>query len=136
MILIDSNIIIDIVTRDANWFVWSQGALARSAADGKLGINHVILAELNSRPDIAAGLSALREKLAIEICSFSEAAAVRAGQAFGRYRRAGGPRTAILGDFLIGGHAAVGGWPLITRDRRRFAGYFPELVLVAPEDIE
>jgi hypothetical protein len=62
--------------------------------------------------------------------------AFRAGIAFQEYRRKGGPRQSILPDFLIGGQAANRGWPILTRDSKRFASYFPELTIIDPlEDI-
>ncbi len=55
-----------------------------------------------------------------------------AGKAYVRYRRSGGTRTSTLPDFTIGAHAAVAGIALLTRDRARFASYFPTVDLVAP----
>ena len=62
------------------------------------------------------------------------AAAFLAGHAPANYRRAGGPREAMLPDFLIGGHAAVTGRPLVTRDPRRVATYIPGAKLISPDD--
>ncbi|MBP6734054.1 MAG: hypothetical protein KAX51_07430 [Chromatiaceae bacterium] len=48
------------------------------------------------------------------------AAAHLAGQAFVRYRRQGGTRTAPLPDFYIDADAWVSGFTLITRDVQRY----------------
>ena len=56
-----------------------------------------------------------------------------AGKAHRRYRSRGGTRTGVLPDFFIGAHAAVMGWPLLTRDARRYRTYFPALDLIAPD---
>ena len=55
-----------------------------------------------------------------------------AGRAFLRYRRAGGRKSNVLSDFLIGAHAAVAGCPLLTRDVQRYHAYFPIVELIAP----
>lgn len=59
-------------------------------------------------------------------------AAFVAGLAFVEYRRRGGVRTTPLPDFYIGAHAAVSGFSLLTRDARRYAGYFPKVQLISP----
>ncbi len=56
-----------------------------------------------------------------------------AGKAFVRYRRQGGTKSNVLGDFFIGAHAAVSGHPILTRDTQRYAAYFPSVKLIAPE---
>jgi len=48
-------------------------------------------------------------------------------QATGRLTRA------TLPDFLIGAHAAVKGYTLLTRDARRYRQYFPDLDIIAPD---
>ena len=35
--------------------------------------------------------------------------------------------------YAEGAHAAVAGLTLLTRDVRRYAGYFPKVALIAPE---
>jgi predicted nucleic acid-binding protein len=54
------------------------------------------------------------------------------GKAFLQYRRRGGGKAQVPPDFFIGAHAAVAGWPLLTRDASRFRTYFPGLQVVAP----
>ena len=46
--------------------------------------------------------------------------------------RQGGSKTQVLPDFFVGAHAAVQGWPLLTRDPGRFRTYFPSLNVLAP----
>lgn len=60
-------------------------------------------------------------------------AAFLAGKAFLKYRRRGGNKTSPLPDFYIGAHAMLAGLALLTRDGRRYRGYFPELRLICPE---
>ncbi|WP_295530611.1 type II toxin-antitoxin system VapC family toxin [Novosphingobium sp. Chol11] len=60
--------------------------------------------------------------------------AFRPAQAFAEYRRRGGERQAILPDFLIGAQAEIRGWPLVTRDRKGFQSYFPDLQIIDPTE--
>ena len=69
---------------------------------------------------------------AIGIVPIPRYALFLAGKAFLRYRRAGGVRAGVLSDFFIGAHATVEGWPLLTRDARRYRTYFPTLRVIAP----
>lgn len=55
-----------------------------------------------------------------------------AARAFAQYRRRGGSKRQVLPDFFIGAHAAVEGWPLLTRDASRFMTYFPTLDVIEP----
>ncbi len=132
MILVDSNVIIDVLTADPTWREWSEAAL-RDAADGDdLAINPIIYAE------IASGFAAVGEldrhlgADAFRRLALPYEAGFVAGQAFLIYRGRGGARTSPLPDFYIGAHAAVSGLRLLTRDARRYTGYFPTLRLIAP----
>lgn len=130
--LVDSNVILDVVSEDAEWGDWSASMLARAAESGRLIINPLIYAEVSCGfdriEDLDDALPAgyfVREQLPWE-------AAFLAARAFLMYRRRGGTRRAPLPDFYIGAHAAVAGYTLLTRDRRRYADYFPRLRVVAP----
>lgn len=130
--LVDSNVILDVVSEDAEWGDWSASMLARAAESGRLVINPLIYAEVSCGfdriEDLDDALPAgyfVREQLPWE-------AAFLAARAFLMYRRRGGTRRVPLPDFYIGAHAAVAGYALLTRDRRRYADYFPRLRVVAP----
>ena len=130
--MVDTNIIIDLREEDSQWFDWSVNAMAH-AVDGRRTTSAIVLGELLSR---GAGEAEIGTQLAvfeIETVPFSVSAALRAGQAYHAYRRAGGTRDRLLGDFLIGAYAVDAGEPLLTRDPRRYRTYFPELTLITPE---
>ncbi len=130
--LVDSNVILDVLTGDAEWLDWSASALARRADAGPLVVNPLIYAEVAARFDRIEDLEAalpedyfLRQPLPWE-------AAFLAGRSFVRYRHKGGQRRSPPPDFYIGAHALVGGLTLLTRDPRRYRTYFPALRIIAP----
>ena len=132
MILVDSNVIIDILTEDPTWRRWSEAALGDAADRDDVAINPVIYAEIASG---FATMSELDRHLGGDTfrrLALPYAAGFVAGRAFVEYRRRGGVRTSPLADFYIGAHAAVSGFSLLTRDARRYAGYFPKVRLISP----
>ena len=130
--LVDSNVILDVVTEDAEWVDWSAAMLSRAARDGRLVINPLIYAE------VSCGYARIEDlDEALPAAYFTReplpwAAAFLAARAFLSYRRRGGSRRAPLPDFYIGAHAALAGYTLLTRDPRRYRTYFPKLRLIAP----
>jgi len=131
--VVDSSILLDVFTVDPVWADWSQRELTRAAQRGALILNAVVVAEIAPRFERIETLRAALPSMVV-IEEIPLAAAFLAGHAHANYRRAGGPREAILPDFLIGAHAAVTGRPLLTRDPRRVATYIPGALLIAPED--
>ena len=130
--LVDSNVILDVVTDDADWGDWSASMLSRAALEGRLVINPLIYAEVSCGYDRIETLDDavppdyfVREPL-------PWAAAFLAAKAFLAYRKRGGSRRAPLPDFYIGAHAALAGYTLLTRDARRYRTYFPRLRVMAP----
>jgi predicted nucleic acid-binding protein len=128
---VDSSVLLDVFTEDERWSGWSEAALREALAIGPLVVNAVVLAEVAPRfSAIETMQAALPPRLLIE--ELPAAAAFLAGHAHANYRRAGGERTQILADFLIGAHAAVTHRPLLTRDPRRVSRYLPGMELIAP----
>lgn len=132
-VLIDSNVILDVFTRDKKWFKWSSTILSRYADDHILVINTIIYAEISVRFD---NIEDLEDALPHEFFSRRQLpweAAFLAGKCFLRYRKMGGKKRSPLPDFYIGAHAAVAQMALLTRDVSRYRTYFPKLKLISPE---
>jgi predicted nucleic acid-binding protein len=132
MTLVDTNVLLDLVTDDPTWAEWSIGQLDAAALKGKLAINDVVYAELSVRFATIEALDAVLDETGIEMARMPRAALFLAGKTFQRYRLAGGKRTGVLPDFFIGAHAAVAGLTLLSRDAQRFRTYFPTIDLVTP----
>jgi predicted nucleic acid-binding protein len=130
--LVDTNVLLDLVTNDSEWAVWSLARLEEAALVGPIYINDIVYAELAIRYERIEDLDAMLEQAAIEIAPTPREALFLAGKAYRRYRHSGGARAGVLPDFFIGAHAAVANWPLLTRDVRRYRNYFPKIVLIAP----
>jgi predicted nucleic acid-binding protein len=132
MILVDSNVIIDVLTKDRSWQAWSEAALSDAVDRDEVAINPIIYAE------VAAGFGTMDDldrRLGADVfrrLALPYEAGFVASRAFVEYRRRGGARTSPLPDFYIGAHAAVSGLWLLTRDARRYAGYFPKVRLISP----
>ena len=131
MILVDTNVLLDIYKADPIWMPWSLQQL-RSAPAGELGINMVVYAELAGHPAEPAHLETFLDTLGIEMTELSKPAARLAGQAFRQYRQRGGAKTGVLPDFFIGAHAQADGYKLLTRDAGRYRSYFPGIDLICP----
>lgn len=132
-VLVDSNVLLDVMTEDPAWYAWSSATLARCAEEGVVAINPVIYAEVSIRFDRIEDLEAALPAMLFERLPIPWEAAFLAGKCFVQYRRRGGQRHSTLPDFFIGAHAAVAGMPLITRDASRYRTYFPNLPVIAPD---
>jgi predicted nucleic acid-binding protein len=134
--LIDTNVLLDVVTADPVWADWSVAALDAAAAAAPVWIDDVIYAELSVRFASIEGLDGMLRDAQIDVAPMPRAALFLAGKAFGNYRAAGGARSGVLPDLFIGAHAAVTGWGLLTRDPRRYRTYFPTVSLITPRPDE
>lgn len=131
-VLVDSNVLLDVLTEDHTWFAWSAQALEDCAARARLCINVLIYSEVSTDFARIEDLDESLPSAHFTRLPLPWEAAFLAGKAFVRYRRAGGQRRSPLPDFLIGAHAAVANIPLLTRDAQRYRTYFPRLKLICP----
>lgn len=132
MLLVDTNVLVDVLQDDPQWADWSLGQLRAQATLHALVINPVIYAEVSLSFSTLEALDDVVRTLALEWREISRPALFLAAKAFAQYRRRGGHKTQLLPGFFIGAHAAVEGWPLLTRDASRFRTYFPTLEVLAP----
>ena len=130
--MVDTNVLVDVLQDDPQWAEWSIGQLRAQAQLHELVINPVVYAELSLSFASLESLDRVVATLALTLRELPRAALFLAGKAYLQYRRRGGSKGQVLPDFFIGAHAAVEGWPLLTRDARRFRTYFPSLEVVAP----
>ena len=132
MILVDSNVLIDLIQNDAKWADWSEAQLRRLRSKEKLAINAVIFAELAVNYNTVDELTGFLDAASISTLTIPPEAAFLAGHAFLRYRRRRGVKTGVLPDFLIGAHAQSAGMTLLTRDSARYVTYFSAVPLICP----
>lgn len=131
--LVDSNVLLDVLTEDPSWYEWSSSALARCAEEGPLAVNPLVYAEVSIGFERIEDLDEALDSAGFQRLALPCEAAFLAGKCFLRYRRRGGVRSLTLPDFYIGAHALVEGRTLLTRDAARYRTYFPRLPLVAPK---
>lgn len=131
--LVDSNILLDVIEVGSEFETWSTARLVEARRKGPLVINPIIYAEIAAGFDSEGMLESVLSPSKFEREDLPWQAAFLAGRAFLQYRRSGGSRRSPLPDFYIGAHAVIRGHSLITRDRARYAGYFPMLRVVSPE---
>lgn len=131
-ILVDSNVIIDIVTEDSDWMSWSSEQLEVLAESDILVINPIIYAEVSLNFDTIEALDNALPEGFFRRLHLPWEAAFLAAKCFVKYRRGGGNKRAPLPDFYIGAHAAISGYSLISRDKGRYQTYFPTVNLICP----
>ena len=120
MTLVDSSVLLDVVTDGEVWADWSQAQLERAALRGPLIINDAVYAEISTRFTSAEAVDSMLLDLSVDVAPMPRSALFLAGKAYLQYRASGGTRTHVLADFFIGAHAAVEALPLLTRDARRY----------------
>jgi predicted nucleic acid-binding protein len=132
MILVDTNVLLDVLQDDSRWAQWSQDQLDTALLTDRLAINAVIYAELSVSFDTIEELEAEIAASSLKVTEIPREALFLAGKIFLDYRRNRGRKTAVLPDFYIGAHAAVLECPILTRDAARYRSYFPGVKLICP----
>jgi predicted nucleic acid-binding protein len=130
--LIDSCVLLDVITGDEQWADWSAAQIATAMDAGRVVINPLIYAEVSVGYQAIEELEDLLPASDYEREPLPYLAGFAAGKAFVRYRRGGGDKRSPMPDFYIGAHAAISGYRLLTRDVRRYRTYFPTITIIAP----
>lgn len=130
-VLVDTNVIIDVLTDDPNWADWSEQALG-DHADSDLAVNPAIFAELCFGCDSVSEAEAIVRDFEFRYLETPRDGLFRAAKAFGRYKQQGGNKEFVLPDFFVGGHAESASLSIITRDVGRYSSYFPSVPLICP----
>jgi predicted nucleic acid-binding protein len=132
MVLVDTNVLLDVLQNDAKWASWSQEQLDEAAATESLAINPIIYSELSMAFARIEELDTVIEEASLNIEAIPKEALFLAGKVFLTYRKSQGTKLNVLPDFFIGAHAAVMQWPILTRDVGRYRTHFPTVELLAP----
>jgi len=132
VILVDTSVVLDVLSDDPQWCSWSKSRLIEGSEGSGLAINDVVYAELSIGYDDRSDLETTLAEWHLAFWPITRPALFGAGKAFQRYRRQRGAKTGVLPDFFIGAHAAAEGWPLLTRDATRIRTYFPTVRVIAP----
>jgi len=132
MLIVDTNVLVDVLQDDAQWAEWSASQLRAQSAVHELVINPVIYAELSLMFEAVGALDEAIDRMELRFQELPRASLFLAGKAFVRYRRDGGNKQNVLADFFIGAHAAVQRCSILTRDPRRYRSYFPTVDLLIP----
>ena len=132
MVLVDTNVLVDVLQNDPQWADWSIAQMRAQSKLHALAINAVIYAEMSLSFTTLETLDEVVQTMALDLREIPRPALFLAAKAYAQYRRRGGSKERVLPDFFIGAHAAVEGWPLLTRDASRFRTYFPTLEVMAP----
>ncbi len=133
MTLVDTNVLLDVLSNDPRWSEWSLRQLARCAALGPVIVNEIVYAEMSARMESQSQVERALADLDASFDRVPTRALFLAGKSYSRYRASGGVRSGVLPDFFIGAHAQVLGCSLLTRDVRRYRTYFPDVELIAPD---
>jgi predicted nucleic acid-binding protein len=136
VILVDTNVLIDVLQDDPKWAGWSQEQLEAASLTDRLAINPVIYSELSIAFDRIEELEAVIDEAKLSVEPMPREALFLAGKVFLGYRRRQGGRQSVLPDFYVGAHAAVVDCAILTRDVGRYRSYFPTVRLIAPDTVK
>ena len=134
MVLVDTNVLLDVLQDDPAWADWSVHQLRSQSQVHELIINPIIYSELSLTFESVADLDDAVDGMDLTLQEPPRPALFLASKAYLKYRRAGGNKVNVLADFFIGAHAAVLSCAILTRDGRRYRNHFPRVALITPEE--
>jgi|SRR5450759_1135886 predicted nucleic acid-binding protein len=129
---IDTNVVLDVVTADTKHGLASADAMRRAASEGSLIACEIVWAELSAAFGPGPQAEATLARLGVVFSSVERSQAAAAGTAWREYRKRGGPRDRLIGDFLVGAHALGKADRLLTRDRGFYRLCFNSLAVMDP----
>ena len=124
---VDTSVLLDVFLPDVRHGPRSKEWLREAYDRGAILVCDVVYAELVPAFKDRSKLDEALREINATISPIDTSIAYEAGLRWSRYRHAGGPRTRIITDFLIGAHASTLADTFLTRDRGFYATYFPEL---------
>lgn len=130
-VIVDTNIILDVITDDPKWANWSIDILEEYSSKSLL-INSAIYAELSFGYKQMNDLDNLIRDFGLLYKNIPRLGLFKAGKAFRVYKSRKGSKNFVLPDFFIGGHAESIEVSIITRDVNRYKTYFPTVQIINP----
>ena len=132
---VDTDVLLDILVPNEEFFDLSAAALERAATAGSLVVCGIVYYELAVHFRTQAQCDSFLRQTDIRVEALNRSACFLASRVWRAYRKQGGRRSRILPDFLIGAHAQVQASQLLSRDRGLYREMFPSLRLVAPSSL-
>ena len=129
---VDTSVLLDVLRPDPTYLERSLALLEASTAVGPTVVCDLVYAELAAGFEREEELQAFLADTRIRCEAPNQHALFLAGRMWRAYRSAGGGRSRIISDFVIGAHARVQAGRLVTRDRGFYRRYFDGLTVVEP----
>jgi predicted nucleic acid-binding protein len=129
---VDTNVLLDVLVADPRFGVSSRRALQAAVQTGAVIASEVVWAETVAAFSSEQEAVRMLDRLRVRLFPSDLASASAAGAVWRTYRRDGGKRARLIGDFLVGAHAMTHADRLLTRDRRFYGIRFDGLKIVDP----
>ena len=133
-VFVDSCVLLDLFTNDANWADWSEKILEKYSQTNSLYINSIVYTEVSIGFNKVEEVEKAIDGLGIKVLEMPRDALFLTGKVFFKYRKNKGTKVSPLPDFFIGAHASVSKFELITRDSDKYKTYFPQVKLIHPHE--
>src|SRR5207249_2189342 len=113
---VDSSVLLGLVKNEAAYGFWLDFILDLHSR-AQLVVCDVVYAEIAGLYDDESELQRALALIGVTYDAIRSDTAFLAGEIYASYRRAGGPRTSLVPDFLVGAHALRQTNGLLTTDR-------------------